>query len=124
MTKERYAVEIANYICDSNVERCEFDPSNCVGINIAICTQQLPLSSITNLIEEAKENSTTLIILSHTNSLERELYFEEVVKNHSSTSIDKKGYLILINGSLPSDTLFYKFMKKVYTKGRQKAKHH
>ncbi len=99
--KRRHTVEVANFIGSLNANRYAIDPQNCRDYDVVICTTNQTLIEADRLIEESRERGVILIITSHNSTLARELHFMSVVQNHISTSIDKGGYLILINSHLP-----------------------
>lgn len=87
--KRQYVVEIANFIYDSR------------NTPIVLCGGDRSIEHLDEVIGRNRESGATIIIIDHASTLERELHFREVVKQHRSTSIDKKGYLILFNNHLP-----------------------
>ncbi|MFR9651508.1 MAG: hypothetical protein SNG35_05740 [Rikenellaceae bacterium] len=87
--KRRYVIELANFIYDSR------------NTSIVLCGGDRSIEHVDEVIEQNREDGAIIIIIDHASTLERELHFRAVVERHRSTSIDKKGYLILFNNHLP-----------------------
>lgn len=95
--KERQKVEIANFIEHIKATNFGVDVESCKGFDLVVSTNKQSQESLNRLIAESRNSGTTLIIT----TWERKLQLKEIVKAHTSTTIDKRGYLIMMNNHLP-----------------------
>lgn len=96
---KRRAVQLQNLFLHSAYTRfglnCAADADLCIA-TVDLAPEQLP-----PLAEKAREEGTTLCILSPYADEKRRTCCTRLAAEHPSTSIDNRGYLLLFNGSLP-----------------------
>ncbi len=71
------------------------------GEDIVVCTMNCAEDELREIVECAKKSGTTIVILSPHKNISRERMCEAIIDCHSSTSLNRRGYLVLFNNHLP-----------------------
>lgn len=69
--------------------------------NMCVMTTALSDVDVMRIVNTARENGTTIVVMSPYDSASRTAMCRSLVENHTSTSVDNRGYLLLFNCELP-----------------------
>ncbi len=96
----RRAAELQNAMIYCDATTFAIDNSDCIA-EFNIVTEQFPLNALHEVAKRAAEQRVTLIIVSPYKTRERNDVCNAIIEQHTSTSIDNRAYLILLNNHLP-----------------------
>lgn len=69
--------------------------------DMVICTTEVAESRTLELIKYGMDHGITIVLLSPYETPEREEMCESIIKSHTSTTLDRRAYLIIFNNHLP-----------------------
>lgn len=96
----RRAIELQNMMYHLGYTTFSID-SPSAECQLCIVTSDFPLQQVEQLLAQAVERGTTLLLLAPYLSRERRMLCQQIIASHRSTSVDNRGYLILFNNNLP-----------------------
>ncbi len=96
----RRAAELQNSMAYCNATTFAIDNATCLA-DFNIFTEEFPFADLAEVAKHAAQNSVALVIISPYKTRERNNICNEIVEQHTSTSIDNRAYLILLNNHLP-----------------------
>lgn len=94
------AVQLRNLAAHCSYSRVGID-CECAEHDMVVLTVAFPNEKLVAAAEEAHRHGTTLAIIGPYSGRERDVLCREIVKNHHSTTVDNRGYLLVFNNHLP-----------------------
>lgn len=76
-----------------------FDPKSMA--DIIVCSKDFSQGDTLNAIDQAASSGSTIVLLRGASDSFREHLNHDIIAKHSSTSVDKRGYLLIFNNHLP-----------------------
>lgn len=93
------AVQLQNAMHYCNCTTFGINGGGCADFNVV--TAEYPFGQLKTAYEAAKEHGTILVVMSPYANRERRDECRAIVAMHKSTSVDNRGYLIILNNKLP-----------------------
>ncbi len=94
--EKKQAAELQNLFSHCGYKTFAIDSRS--DANLVICSDRCSATEAAEIVELAKRNSATVIILKTSG---RESICQEIVQSHDSTTVDKRAYLLIFNNHLP-----------------------
>ncbi len=95
----KYAAEL-----DRLRKHCVYK-SSCIDrveeVDMIVCTACCTNSLTRKIVDYGASRGITIVLLSPYATLEREGMCESIIKSHTSTTLDRRAYLIIFNNHLP-----------------------
>ncbi len=97
--KRRYARELENmrHHCGFST----FDIDSLEQVDMVICTTKSTSDQTLEIVRLSKERGTTVVFVAPHLDTQREQMSEGIVAKHHSTTLDRRGYLVIFNNHLP-----------------------
>ncbi len=98
-TKPKHARELDNlrHHCGFSTFRIDF----CEVSDLIVCSTSMSYDFVAKVLDLAQKNGTTVVILSPYQTIERGEMCSAIIDAHTSTTINRRGYLIVFNNHLP-----------------------
>ncbi len=94
------AMQLQNIMEHCGLNSFQVDSAT-VECDFTLCTRQFDSSRLDAAYEHCRTTGTILCIMSPYATPDRQQICRRIIDNHSSTSIDNRGYLLIFNNSLP-----------------------
>ena len=103
---KRRAIQLQNLMehCKYATFKIDCEPQQIKDCDIVIASIDVPAEELAALADKAREEKTTLCIMSPSLDRQRDETCRAIVAAHPCTSIDNRGYLLLFNNHLPKQT--------------------
>lgn len=97
------AIQLQNLVLHCKYEHVAIDcpPEQFSDKDMVIITTDIEATMLSSLAVAAQQHGTTLCVISPSLNRERDNECKALVEQHSSTSVDNRGYLLLFNNHLP-----------------------
>ena len=100
---KRRAIQLQNLMehCKYATFNIDCEPQQFKDCDMVIASIDVPAEELAALADKAREEQTTLCIMSPSLDHERDKACRAIVAAHPCTSVDNRGYLLLFNNHLP-----------------------
>ena len=82
-------------------ENSTFGPDCADAVDMSILTRDFPVHEILAAVKRASETGTTLCVMNPYEGSARSEMCRRIVREHPSTTVDNRGYLLVFNNYLP-----------------------